>query len=224
MKIAICNSKKWFKLSDELLSIHHILNIEHKCDLTLAALERFQPDLVFFPHWNWIVSSEIFKKYTCIVFHTAPLPLGRGGSPIQNLIKRGYAKSPVCALAMSEGIDSGPIYDQLDISLEGSLSKILERLNNAVNILMRRLTKHLPEPVIQIGDTKTFKRLGGKDNEISYDANIEEFYDSIRMLDDPSYPSAYLSLRNVDIEFSKINRECEELFCQVRISPKELKK
>ena len=65
MKIAICNSKKWFKLSDEILSNHHILNIEKKCDLTLAALEQFEPDLVFFPHWNWIVSSEIFEKYTC---------------------------------------------------------------------------------------------------------------------------------------------------------------
>lgn len=224
MKIAICNSKKWFKLCNELLSVHQILNIENNCDLTLTALDRFQPDLVFFPHWSWIVSSEIFTKYTCIVFHTAPLPLGRGGSPIQNLIKRGHTKSPVCALAMSEGIDSGPIYDQIEISLEGSLSKIFERMNNVVNILMRRLIKHLPEPVAQIGNIITFNRLGSKDNLISYDANIEHFYDSIRMLDDPSYPSAYLSLKNVNIEFSKINRECGELFCQVRISQKDLKK
>jgi methionyl-tRNA formyltransferase len=89
---------------------------------------------------------------------------------------------------------------------------------------MRRLIEHLPEPITQNGIAKTFRRLECKDNEISYDANIEEFYDSIRILDDPSYPSAYLSLKNVDVEFSDINRECEGLFCQVRISPKDLKK
>ena len=222
MKIVICNSKKWFRLSNENSLNHRILNIQQKDDLSLDKLEGFQPDLVFFPHWSWIVGSEIYKKYKCIVFHTSPLPFGRGGSPIQNLIKRGYSKSPVSALAMSGGIDDGAIYDQEDISLEGSLSEILKKLNNAVNVIMGRLIEHLPEPIDQNGEVKTFKRLGFKDNEISYEANIEEFYNSIRMLDDPSYPSAYLSLKNVNIEFSKINKESEELFCQVRITPKEL--
>lgn len=224
MKIAICASKKWFKLSDQLLKDHRILNIEKKCDLTLEALGQFEPDLVFFPHWSSIVGSKIFKKYTCILFHTAPLPFGRGGSPIQNLIKLGYKKSPVCAVAMSDCIDFRPIYDQLDINLDGSLSEILERLNNTINTLILRLIDQLPEPIAQTGNIKIFKRLGGKDNEISYDATLEKFYDFVRMLDDPSYPNAYLNLENVNIEFSKINRKCGELFCQVRIPPKDLKK
>ena len=37
------------------------------------------------------------------------------------------------------------------------------------------------------------------------------------MLDDPSYPSAYLSLKNVNIEFFEINREGDELSCRVRV-------
>ena len=222
MKIIICNSKEWFKLSDQILSNHQILSIKKKGELTLAALDQFKPDLVFFPHWNWIVSNEIFEKYTCIVFHTAPLPFGRGGSPIQNLIKSGYIESPVSALAMSEGIDSGPIYDQIDISLKGTLSEILSRLNHVVIELMLRLIRHLPEPKKQIGNAHIFKRLGVKDNEIDYKSNIEEFFDSIRMLDDPSYPCAYLKLENVCIEFSDISREGNELFCRVRIHEKDL--
>ena len=48
-----------------------------------------------------------------IVFHTAPLPYGRGGSPIQNLIVRGHiSPAPVCALKMVSGLDEGPIYDK----------------------------------------------------------------------------------------------------------------
>ena len=63
MKIMVCNSKKWLKLSDQLFSGNQILSIKKKDDLTLEALDRFKPDLVFFPHWNWIVSKEIFEKY-----------------------------------------------------------------------------------------------------------------------------------------------------------------
>ena len=224
MKVMVCDSKEWFKLSDQLLSNHQILSIKKKDDLTLAALDQFKPDLVFFPHWNWIVSNEIFEKYTCIVFHTAPLPFGRGGSPIQNLIKCGYTKSPVCALAMSEGIDAGPIYDQIDISLYGSLSEIFARLNDVVNMLMLRLTDHLPEPKIQTGNAHLFKRLGIEDNEINNESNIEDFYDSIRMLDDPSYPNAHLDLENVCIEFFDISRKGNELFCKARILEKDLEK
>lgn len=224
MKITVCNSKEWFKLSDQISSQHQILSIKTRGELTLAALDQFKPDLVFFPHWNWIVSKEIFEKYTCIVFHTAPLPFGRGGSPIQNLIKIGYTETPVCALAMSGGIDSGPIYDQINMSLNGQLSEILGRLNDVVNILMLRLIVHLPEPKKQIGNVHSFKRLGVRDNQIRYESNIEEFYDSIRMLDDPSYPSAYLNLKNVCIEFFEISRKGKELFCKVRILEKDLEK
>ena len=221
MNIVICNSKNWFDLSEETSSQHRILNIRNKEELSLDVLKNFQPDLVFFPHWNWIVEKEIFNRFTCVVFHTAPLPYGRGGSPIQNLIKRGHTSSPVCALSMSDEIDSGPIYDQLDISLEGNLSEIFKRLNKAINLLIDRLIEDLPEPKEQDGEIKVFKRLSHKDNEISIDASFEEFYNKIRMLDDDSYPNAYLKLENTIIEFSKINKVSNEIFCKVRIAQKE---
>ena len=74
------------------------------------------PDLVFFPHWHWIVPSEIHRTYQCILFHAAPLPYGRGGSPIQNLILNGFKEAPVCALKMTEGLDSGPIYTKKKVT------------------------------------------------------------------------------------------------------------
>ena len=224
MRIVICSSKSWFKLDPLIRDTHVVKYFQSKEELSNEALDQFKPDLVFFPHWNWIVSHEIFESYTCIVFHTAPLPFGRGGSPIQNLIKCGYEKSPVCALAMSEVIDSGPIYDQIEISLNGSLSEILGRLNSAVNVLMLRLINHLPEPKLQTGNVHIFKRLTFEDNQINYESNIEKFYDSIRMLDDTSYPCAYLNLENVCIEFFDINRKGDELFCKVRICEKDMGK
>ena len=87
MRIVVCSSKSWFKLNPLIGDTHVVKYFQSKDELSIETLDQFKPDLVFFPHWNWIVGNEIFESYTCIVFHTAPLPFGRGGSPIQNLIK-----------------------------------------------------------------------------------------------------------------------------------------
>ena len=79
------------------------------------------------------------------------MPFGRGGSPIQNLILRGYKHSPVCALKMTSGIDSGPIYMKRNLSLEGSLKEIFKELNLIINELIGELINNLPRPTPQMG-------------------------------------------------------------------------
>ena len=122
---------------------------------------------------------------------------------------------------MSDGIDNGPIYDQELISLEGKLSEIFNRLDFAVNKLIERLIVNIPKPEPQFGEVYTFKRLSHEDNEIRADTTIEQIYDQIRMLDDDNYPSAYIRLKNVLIEFYEITKVSSELECKVRISKKE---
>ena len=221
MKLAICNTKNWFHLNDEIVKKYEILNIKNKSDLTLSKLDKFKPDFVFFPHWHWIVEKEIFTKFTCIVFHTSPLPYGRGGSPIQNLIIKGYKSAPVCAIKMSDGLDNGPIYNKKSISLKGTLSEILARINFAINDLIKGLILHLPNPKPQSGEVVTFKRLGHKNNEIRSDETYEDIYNKIRMLDEDSYPSAFINLNNVLIEFSEITNEDGVLLCKAKIKKKE---
>ena len=190
--------EKWFNLSDEILLNHEILNIEHKPALSAETLATFDPDVVFFPHWNWLVDKVYFLDLDALSF-IPTLPYGRGGSPIQNLIIRGHKTSPVCALMMSDGIDTGPIYDKEIISLDGSLSEIFKRLNVAVNELIKRLVLSA-EPTEQFGGV-TFKRLGDQDNKIALDTKIDKLYDTVRMLDDPRIP-LHMSQKMV-LEFSR---------------------
>ena len=218
MKILICNSKNWFELDRKILNKCEVMKITNKNDLNLKVLNKFRPDFIFFPHWNWIVDEKIFSNYLCIVFHTSPLPYGRGGSPIQNLIVRGYKEAPVCALKMEKNLDSGPIYYKENVSLSGSLFEIFERINDVLNNLILRLIDNLPVPQPQIGKIVEFKRLGIKDNQININSKIEKFYDHIRMLDDNSYPSAYLKLKNVVLHFDKIRKIEEEFECRVKVS------
>ena len=224
MKIIICNSKNWFVLNKKVLNTCEVLNITKQNELSFNRLKNFNPDLIFFPHWSWIVDENIFTNFTCVVFHTSPLPYGRGGSPIQNLIVQGYKEAPVCAIKMEKILDSGPIYDKEIVSLTGSLFEILDRINNVVNLLIARLIKNLPVPKPQSGEVIVFKRLGIKDNQINPNSNIEKFYNHIRMLDDNSYPSAYLILKNVVLHFDKIKKLKEEIVCRVKISKRSEEK
>ena len=89
----IASSKDWFEehpKSNEYRNLN-LFVITKKENLSLEYLETINPRYIFFPHWSWKVSSEIYERFECVVFHTAPLPYGRGGSPIQNLILNGQS-------------------------------------------------------------------------------------------------------------------------------------
>ena len=201
MRFIICDSKGWFNLNSDIQKKNQIKLITKKSDLNIELLKDFNPRYIFFIHWSWIVDAKIYSSYESIVFHTAPLPYGRGGSPIQNLILRGFKSSPVCALKMIKELDSGPIYSKIEISLEGSLNEIFKRLNNVINDLIRKITTKNIIPTEQVGNEFLFKRLTEEDNEIPSNLNLEEIYDRIRMVDDDKYPNAYIKYGDNKIEF-----------------------
>ncbi len=217
MKIVIACSKSWFVISNYLKKNNQILLITKKNELTIENVRKINPNLIFFPHWSWEVPSEIHQQYKCILFHTAPLPFGRGGSPIQNLILLGYKKSPVCALKMVEELDSGPIYSKKELSLEGPLSIIFKRLNIIVNDLIKDLVEFLPEPYMQEDNHFKFRRLTEEDNKIPPKGSLEDFYDRIRMLDDSTYPSSFIEYGDYIIEFNKAEFSNGQIKCVAQI-------
>ena len=87
--ILIASSKKWFLKNKEFLKFikkRKIVTISDKKKLNIKDLNKIKPRIIFFPHWSFKVNKNIIEKFNCICFHTSPLPYGRGGSPIQNLI------------------------------------------------------------------------------------------------------------------------------------------
>lgn len=218
MRLLICNSKKWFSLNSEIKKLCFIREISRKEDLNFELVEEFKPDYIFFPHWNWIVDKKIHQNQNCIVFHTAPLPYGRGGSPIQNLILNGYEYAPVCALKMTSELDAGPIYGEINISLEGKLESIFVRINNAINKLIVKIINNKIIPSPQEGEPHIFKRLNEKNNEIPKEISLKEIFDRVRMLDYKDYPNAYIIYGNNRLEFynASLNDDYLELKCKIK--------
>ena len=217
MRLIIANSKNWFKIDNKILNKHEIFVISEPTRLKLGFIKKFKPDFIFFPHWSWIVPKEVYENYKCIVFHAAPLPYGRGGSPIQNLILKGFKKTPVCALKMVKKLDAGPIYSKKQLDLKGSLSEILLRLNEIVNNMINELIYFLPKPKEQKGKEYTFKRLNAKDNLLPKDVSLNNIFDRIRMLDDNSYPNAFINYGDFIIELHNARLVKDKIICESKI-------
>ena len=218
MRIVVACSESWFSLKESLESIVEVFFISEPSELTRDFLAKINPRYVFFPHWNKIVSDNIYCNFECVAFHTAPLPYGRGGSPIQNLIVEGVIHAPVCALKMTSEVDGGPIYSKKEISLTGSLSDIFSRINNAVNELMLEIICGNPSLKEQTGDVRVFKRRKGTDNLIPPELTLNQVYDRIRMLDAEGYPRAYLETSNYRVEFDSACVDGDAVCSNARIT------
>ena len=215
----VASSKNWFfeyPKSKEYENLS-IINITSKKELNIDYLSKINPRYIFFPHWSWKVDSTILNNFECIAFHTAPLPYGRGGSPIQNLIINGYEESPLCALQMTNELDAGPIYKKRNISLKGSLDEIFCRLAINCEKIILEMCENEPLPSKQKGNSYVFKRLKEEDNKLDFNLSIKEIYDRIRMVDSNEYNKAYIELGNYKIEFSKAKKTADKLIAQIKI-------
>ncbi|MCB0329469.1 MAG: hypothetical protein KDD70_07395 [Bdellovibrionales bacterium] len=182
--------------------------ITQKEELTLQKLETLDPEFVFFPDWSWIVPKEIFSRFTCVVFHAAPLPEFRGGSPLQNQILRGITETKLTAFVMDEGIDTGDILLQRDLSLEGHLYQIFDRMTSLTFELIQEIVAGRFERRKQVGDGSTFKRRKPSESELKegdFENSLSYLYNFMRMLEDP-YPNAWIRLGNKRITFKEAEK------------------
>lgn len=219
-KILFVSSKKWFFLNEDikkLIKKKNIFKITDKKKLNLKNISKINPTKIFFPHWSYKVPNKILKKYECICFHTAPLPYGRGGSPIQNLIIRKFKKAPVCAIKMTSKIDSGPIYLKKYISLNGSLNEIFERISDAILFMITKITKNKIIPKHQSGKPLYFKRINEKESLINQFEKLDNVYDKIRMLDSEEYPNAYYKFGNTIIKLQGAKNKRNYILCNAKI-------
>ena len=222
----VASSKDWFQEHPKTrqYSSLNIVEIKTKNELNLELLEKINPRYIFFPHWNWKVDSEIFERYECVVFHTAPLPFGRGGSPIQNLILRNIEKTPVCALRMTEILDGGPIYDSIEVTLDGTITEIFSKIAVCVEKLIIKICQENIEPKEQSGTVVTFNRLTYADNELKSEYTIKELYDRIRMVDGEGYKNAYINFGDYKIDLTDSQIENNEIVAKIRLYRNENKR
>ena len=124
----------------------------------LEWLTALQPDLVIVTAYGLILPSEILEvpSHGCWNIHASLLPRWRGAAPIQRAIEAGDRVSGVTIMQMNEGLDTGPILHQEELTLDeketaATLHNRLAQLGaDALMTPLRRLRAgEIPEPTPQ---------------------------------------------------------------------------
>jgi methionyl-tRNA formyltransferase len=206
MKVIFCAYRNWAtnvvdKIDKSSFQYEIILDNKNLKNI----INNFNPDVIFFIGWSWIIPDEIINKYNSICIHPSKLPKYRGGSPIQNQIIDGINTSAVTLFKMNSDLDAGDIILQKDLNLDGDLEDILNRIETisieSINNIINKLNKN--EQLIYFKQNESqatyCKRRKPEDSEITiYDLqnqSAKQIYDKVRCLQDP-YPNAYITLGN----------------------------
>ena len=177
--------------------------INKKEDFNIEKLNQINPKKIFIPHWSSKIPESIYLNYECILFHMTDLPYGRGGSPLQNLIKLGHKRTIISAIKVVEEVDAGPIYLKKELELNGTAKEIFSRSSNIIFSMITEILRDLPTPQKQVGEVVHFKRRKPNQSKLTNLKSIDELYDHIRMLDCEGYPKAFIELENFKLEFEQ---------------------
>lgn len=222
--ILIASSQKWnidiFENLKQHFNQYNWFWIQDNKLLTVEYLLKINPKYIFFPHWSFKISQDIYENFECILFHMTDLPYGRGGSPLQNLILEKKEKTKISAIKVESEIDSGAIYLKKPLDLHGNAQGIFSRASVIIEKMISEIILVSPIPKKQEGVPYYFKRRKPSQSEILNLKGIDECYDFIRMLDSEGYPKAFFETNNLRFEFENARYNKDNLIADVRIFKK----
>lgn len=166
-------------------------------------LQQIKPDIAFAIGWRYLITKEAYSippKGTLII-HDSLLPAYRGFAPMNWAIINGETKTGVTLFHIAEGVDCGPIVDQLsaDIHINDTAKTLDERITPLYETIITKNLKGLAEgtlksiPQDETKATYTCKRTP-EDGEINWQQSAFQIHNLIRALSRP-FPGAYTTLR-----------------------------
>jgi len=87
-----------------------------------ARVQALEADVAVVIAYGRILTSTLLHapKHGCVNVHASLLPRWRGAAPIQAAILHGDTETGVSTQRMEEGLDTGPVYVELPLALDGT--------------------------------------------------------------------------------------------------------
>ena len=115
-------------------------------DAVIAQLAAMEPDILIVVAYGLILPQAVLDipNAGCLNVHASLLPRWRGAGPIQAAIKAGDAQTGVCLMAMTAGLDCGPVFvsESMTIGDDEAAGELQDRLAGSGG---RLLTRHLAD-------------------------------------------------------------------------------
>lgn len=112
----------------------------------VAELASLEPDVMIVAAYGLILPQNVLDvpRHGCLNVHASILPRWRGAAPIQAAILAGDENTGVSLMAMTAGLDCGPVYtvDEIPIGAEETAGELHDRL---AELGGNALVKNLPD-------------------------------------------------------------------------------
>jgi methionyl-tRNA formyltransferase len=200
-----------YHLKISALAQQHHIPLANTLDVKPAQyadlLQKIKPDIAFAIGWRYLINKAAYSippKGTLII-HDSLLPKYRGFAPMNWAIINGEKETGVTLFHIADGVDSGPIIDQLatPIYLADTAQTVDERI---IQLYEEIIIKNLPAlaagtaQCMQQDETLasyTCKRTPA-DGAINWQQSALQIYNLIRGLTHP-FPGAYTTLNGKKI-------------------------
>jgi methionyl-tRNA formyltransferase len=173
---------------------------DHEVELVQQKAELTGGDVLFLISCHEIISAMDRQKYAAtLVIHASDLPEGRGWSPHIWQILEGRNRIAVSLIEAQDQVDTGAIWAQRDLVLEGH--ELSDEINDRLFAIELDLMNHALEmvgsraPAPQDGRVPTYyRRRTPEDSRLDPSRSIAEQFDLLRVADPQRFP-AFFDLR-----------------------------
>ncbi len=165
-------------------------------------------DLIWITDYKFIIPKEVIEsvRLGAINLHPSLLPKYRGRAPINWAIINGEQKIGLTAHFVDEGVDTGDIIQQVEISISEHeyIGDILDKLYPIYFSITKETIKKLTTNQIQvvtqtsIAHNHVYPHRTAKDGEINWNLPVKDIYNLIRAVSKP-YPGAFFYTDNKKI-------------------------
>ena len=167
---------------------------KHDVELVNKSTDLQGGDILFLISCTEIIGPELRTKYKhSLVAHASAVPDGRGWSPHIWQIVEGKNSIPVTLLEAEDEVDSGAIWNQLTVHLEGHelYDEIYSKLNEVILQLMDSAVENVGtvRPRAQeSGEPTYYRRRTPEDSRLDPNESIAEQFELLRVADPDRFP------------------------------------
>jgi methionyl-tRNA formyltransferase len=173
---------------------------DHDVELVREKAELSGGDVLFLISCHEMISAQDRQRYgASLVIHASDLPEGRGWSPHIWQILEGKNRIVVSLIAAQDRVDSGAIWAQRDLILEGH--ELSEEINARLFAIELDLMSHALDMVGSVTPAPQddrppsfYRRRIPEDSRLDPHRSIAEQFDLLRVADSQRFP-AFFDLR-----------------------------
>src|SRR4051794_6844507 len=172
-----------------------------------TALAEAAPDVIVVVAYGQILRRETLQlaPFGAINLHFSLLPRWRGATPVQHAIAAGDVRTGVTVMRMDEGLDTGPILNQLEEAIRpdddaGALGARLAKNGALLLVGVLRMLPHggVPERAQEDAAVTLAPTIGSQERTIDWERSPEEIVRWIRAL--APRPGAATTLRGTRVK------------------------